>query len=383
MTDLCPHFGVCGGCASQDVPYDQQLAAKDAMIRAVVEPFAPTEIRPIAPSPDLWHYRNKMEFAFGGLKDAPPLLGLRRKGRFDLVVDLAECRILSPEAGPLLAAVRGWAAAEGLPTYHLKSHKGFLRYLAVREGKNSGERMVHLVTASGTAPKDSFLRAIDASGVRVDTVIWSVNPDLSDVAYGVVKEIWRGAGVITERLEGKPYVITPTGFFQTNTRATERLYGVVRDFVGEAETLVDMYCGAGTIGLFCADRVKRIVGVELHAPSVESARENARLQNNDRATFIVADAAVAVRDPGFRETWSHPGTVAVLDPPRPGLAPAVRELLLAAPPARWVYVSCNPKALATDLATLSAGFHVETVQAVDLFPHTPHVETVLLLKAKG
>lgn len=382
MSDLCPHFGACGGCASQDVPYDRQLSIKDALVREAVAASSPAEIRPILPSPDVWYYRNKMEFAFGGLKDGPVLLGLRRKGRFDRVEDLSECRILSPEAGRLLAAARGWAVTENLPTYHLKSHRGFLRYLAVREGKNTGERMVHLVTAAGEAPRDSFLAALDASGVRVDCVVWSVNPDLSDLAYGLQKAAWRGNGTITETLEGKPYVITPTGFFQTNTRGAESLYGVVREMIGKAGTLIDLYCGAGSIGLFCLDRAERLVGVELHGPSVESARENARRQGAARAEFIQSDAAAAIKDPRFQEAWNAPDAVAVLDPPRPGLAPALRQFLLDHPPARWVYVSCNPKALAVDLSVLSPVFAVDRVQAVDLFPHTPHVETAVLLRRK-
>lgn len=382
MTELCPHFGACGGCASQDVPYDRQLELKGDLVRETVAPFSPGEVRPCLPSPDLWFYRNKMEFAFGGLKDGPVLLGLRQKGRFDRIVDLEECRLLSPDAGRLLAAVRRWAVEENLPTYHLKSHKGFLRYLAVREGKNTGERMIHLVTASGEAPKESFLNALDAAGIRADTVVWGVNPGLSDVAHGTSQQIWRGEGAITETLEGKPFIVTPSGFFQTNTRATETLYGVVRDFMGEAKTLLDLYCGAGAIGLFCADRVRRLIGVELHGPSVECARENARRQGAAHADFIPSDAAVIVRDPRFRETWSCLDTVMVLDPPRPGLAPDVRRLLLESPPARWVYVSCNPKTLAADLAVLAPAFRVDAVQPVDLFPHTPHVETVLSLSRR-
>jgi 23S rRNA (uracil1939-C5)-methyltransferase len=380
---LCPHFGDCGGCASQDVPYAAQLAAKDALVRETLAPFSPGELRPILPSPDVFHYRNKMEFAFGGLKDEPPLLGLRRKGRFDRVVDLAECRLLSPEAGPLLAAVRRWATAEKLPTYHLKSHKGFLRYLVVREGKNTGRRMVHLVTAAGEAPKASFLQALDDSGVRVDTAVWSVNAGLSDLARGESSAVWRGDGTITEALEGKPYVITPEGFFQTNTRGAERLYGVVRDFVGSrVDALVDFYCGAGSIGLFCADRAGRVLGVELHAPSVQSARANAKLQGVSHAEFVAADAAAFARDPGLLALWGHPGTLAVMDPPRPGLAPEVRRLLVERPVSRWVYVSCNPKALSGDLAHLCSVYSVEAAQPVDLFPHTPHVETAVLLRKK-
>jgi 23S rRNA (uracil1939-C5)-methyltransferase len=324
-----------------------------------------------------------MEFAFGGLKDGPVLLGLRQKGRFDRVVDLSECRILSEDAGRLLAAVRRWAVAEKLPTYHLKSHRGFLRYLAVREGKNTGQRMVHLVTASGEAPGESFLAALDQEGLRVDTAVWSVNPDLSDVAHGVPKAVWRGPGTITEALEGKPYIVTPTGFFQTNTRAAEKLYGVVRDFIGRPDALIDFYCGAGAIGLFCADRAGKVLGVEVHGPSVESARANARAQAADRSEFVRADAAAFARDPSLLGLWESPGTVAVMDPPRPGLAPEVRRLLTEKPLSSWVYVSCNPKALAGDLAVLSGTYSVECVQPVDLFPHTPHVEAAVHLRRKS
>lgn len=365
------------------MPYDNQLAAKEAAVREVVAPFSPGEFRPILPSPDVWFYRNKMEFAFGGLKDGPVLLGLRQKGRFDRIVDLSECRILSPDARRLLAAVRGWAESEKIPTYHLKSHKGFLRYLVVREGKNTGERMVHLMTAAGEASKESFLAALDGSGVRVDTAVWSVNPELSDVARGVLKAVWRGPGTITETLEGKPYVVTLDGFFQTNTRAAERLYGVIREWAGAGETLLDLYCGAGTIGLFCAANFRRVVGVETHPASVESARENARRQGNERVEFHAMDVSSAVKEPWFAALWDDPGTTAVLDPPRPGLTPDLRRQLIERPPARWIYVSCNPKALAVDLAVLSDVFAVQSVQPVDLFPHTPHVETAVLLRRRG
>lgn len=381
--NICPHFGACGGCATQDQAYDRQLAHKETLVRTLTAPHAPEEFRPIVPSPDVFYYRNKMEFAFGGLKDAPPLLGLRQKGKFDRIVDLSECRLLSPEAGALLAAVRGWAAAEKLPTYHLKSHKGLLRYVVVREGKNTGERMVALVTAEGEIPGASFLAALDAAGVRVDTAVWMVNAGLSDVAYGEARALWRGKGTIDDRLGDKTFRVSPRSFFQSNTRGAEKLYGLVGEFLGEgADTLFDVYCGGGAIGLFLADRAKRVVGIESNPAAVDDARENAVVQGARHAVFHALDAATFAKDPAWVAQWTAPGAVAVMDPPRPGLQPDVRRLLLEHPVRRWVYVSCNPEALARDLSDLQPLYAVKTVQPVDMFPHTPHVETVVRLDLK-
>lgn len=383
---LCPHFGTCGGCATQNVPYDAQLAEKESRIRRVMQPFAPKEFDAIRPSPDVFYYRNKMEFAFGGLKDAPPLLGLRQRGKFDRIVDLMECRLLSPMAGALLGAVRGWVLREGLPTYHLKSHKGFLRYLVVREGKNTGQRMVVLVTADGELPRDRFVEAIQASGVPVDTVVWSVNAGLSDVAWGETRALLAGTGLIEDRLGSFTFRLSPRTFFQTNTRGAEVLYGLVRDGVregGRASTLFDIYCGSGSIGLFCADAADRVVGVELNPQAVADAQANAREFGISHGAFYAMDASAFAVSPQFQLLWTAPGAVAVMDPPRPGLSPEVRRLLLERPVQKWLYVSCNPESLARDLAVLASHYAVEKVQPVDLFPHTPHVETVVHLVRRG
>lgn len=392
--NICPHFGpcgrplgtpasACGGCATQDTPYEQQLARKETLVRTLLSSFEIGEFRPIVPSPDVFHYRNKMEFAFGGLKDAPPLLGLREKGKFDRIVDLSECRLLSPDAGALLAAVRGWAVAEKLPTYHLKSHKGLLRYVVVREGKNTGERMVALVTAEGEIRGDTLLAALDRAGVRVDTAVWMVNAGLSDVAYGEVRAVWRGRGWIEDRLGNKTFRVSPRSFFQSNTRGAEKLYDRVGEFLGEgADTLFDVYCGGGAIGLFLADRAKRVVGIESNPAAVDDARANAAAQGASHAAFHVLDAATFAKDPIWLGSWTASGAVAVMDPPRPGLQPDVRRLLTEHPVRRWVYVSCNPEALARDLTVLSPLYAIQTVQPVDMFPHTPHVETVVRLDLK-
>jgi 23S rRNA (uracil1939-C5)-methyltransferase len=382
--DLCPHFGVCGGCATQDQPYAQQVAAKEAMVRRVLQLFPVTTFLPMVSSPDECFYRNKMEFAFGGLKDAPPLLGLRQKGKFDRIVDLTECRLQSSEVGRLLASVRAWAVKENLPTYHLKSHRGFLRYLVVREGKNTGQRMVVLVTAEGEIPKESFLEALESSGARVDTVVWSVNAGLSDVAWGDERAVLKGPGFIEEKLGNLTFKISPRTFFQTNTRGAEQLYQIIKEALpSSSQTLFDVYCGSGSIGLFCADRVGKLIGVELNPQAVSDARANAMSFGVAHAEFHSLDASAFAKSQRFLECWNAPGAVAVMDPPRPGLSADVRKLLLDHPIAQWIYVSCNPEALARDLAVMMPTYHVQTVQPVDLFPHTPHVEIVVILQRQA
>lgn len=377
---LCQHFGDCGGCASQDVAYETQLAAKEAEVQRVVEPFKPQEFRPILASPGIFYYRNKMEFAFAG-NGGELQLGLRRQGRFNQVVNLKECLLLSPETGALLEAVRQWAIRENLTPYDLRFHQGFLRYLVVREGKNTGERLVCLVTAAGDLPEKSFLESL-AAVCRIDTVVWSVHDGLSDVARGARNTVLAGPGYIKDNLNDLTFHISPTAFFQTNTRGAETLYGVVRDYISQgADPFIDFYCGGGAIGLFCADRARRVLGVEIHPPAVEDARANAaRLGIN--AQFICADAAEFARSPELLREWTSPNAAVVMDPPRAGLAPAVKKLLCEHLVARWVYVSCNPRALAADLPILNDAYQIKSVQPVDMFPHTPHVETVLLLESR-
>jgi 23S rRNA (uracil1939-C5)-methyltransferase len=400
--------GACGGCATQDVPYAEQLAAKEARVRAVLAPFSPGRFAPIRPSPEPFYFRNKMEFAFHGASHGPGfpsapavapdrrmgsdgahaggnvVLGLRERGAFDRVVDLQDCRLLSPETPVLLEAVRRWAEREGVPAYRSKARAGFLRYLVLREGKNTGQRMVHLVTAPGEPAagwKESFLGALKETGVRADTVVWSVNETLSDVAFGSRSETLSGAGFITETLGGRAFRVSPTSFFQTNTRGAEILYKIIEDRLAPgAETLFDLYCGSGTIGLFCSGLFRRVVGVELHGPAVADAKANAAALGVP-AEFRELDAAKVPADAELGALWKGNAS-AVADPPRPGLQGPLRRLLVQFPLERWVYVSCNPDALAKDLPVLADAYDVESAEPVDLFPHTPHVETVVTFRKR-
>jgi 23S rRNA (uracil1939-C5)-methyltransferase len=261
--------------------------------------------------------------------------------------------------------------------------QGLLRYAVIREGKNTGERLLNIVAAPGEIPGEDLLNDLGIAGLRVDTLVSTVNAGLSDTARGETARVFKGSGAITETLKGLPFRISPGAFFQTNTRGAEILYDVIAQGVGDGiHTLLDFYCGAGSIGLYCADRIDRLVGVELSASAVEDARHNARLQGRTSAEFHAMDAARFRERDDLLSLWSAPGTGVVMDPPRPGLGKDVRRLLIERPVARWTYVSCNPRALAEDLPYLRSVYEILDVRPVDLFPHTPHVETVLLLRRR-
>ncbi len=352
------------------------------MVRQVVAPFAPKNFCSIAPSPEIYFYRNKVEFAFGSGPDNSLVLGLRQKGQFDAVVNLKECLLLSPDTPQLLDCMRTWALSQHLAPYNLRQHRGFLRYLVVREGKNTNQRMIHLVTAPGNFDKESLLKTLAVSGCRVDTVVWSVHAGVSDVAHGQTPQVLLGSGKIQEKLGNLTFEISPNSFFQTNTKGAEVLYGLARQMIPQADTLLDFYCGSGTIGLFCADLVKKVLGVEMNAQAVADAQANVLGLKINNAEFVCSDAASFVKDKDLLSLWQQPGTLVVMDPPRPGLQPGVRLLLRQHPLDYWIYVSCNPKALAVDLPLLREVYDLEIVQPVDLFPHTPHIETIVLFKKR-
>ncbi|HOW27405.1 MAG TPA: 23S rRNA (uracil(1939)-C(5))-methyltransferase RlmD [Elusimicrobiota bacterium] len=379
---LCRHFGACGGCLSQDVPYDIQLRQKEDGFRTLMDGLPLGAIHPILPSPDVFFYRNKMDFAFGWEK-GQLCLGLRRRNRFNWIVDLEECLLLSPETGLLLNGVRRWAHRSGLTPYHLKAHQGLLRYLSVREGKNTGQRMVHLITTSEPMDEAGFVDAVQSSGFPASTILHSVYDGLSDTAAATAQTPLTGEGAIEERIGPCRLRVPPGSFLQTNTHGAETLYGVARDALGPSvKTLVDLFCGAGSIGLFCAERCERILGYEIDPVSVDCARSNARLNNATQADYVLLDAGTLKDQPGIVEVVEATGTAVVADPPRPGLGRPLRQFLSEHPAERLIYVSCNPVSLKDDLLELTKSYSIDWIRPVDMFPHTPHLETVTLLRKK-
>lgn len=380
----CPHFGTCGGCSLQDKPYGAQLALKKDKVLAALSGLDGLPEPSVLGAPDQWNYRNKMEFSFGDVY--PPVegrwlkLGMKPKGRWYEILDLQECHLPSPEAAALLAAVRAWAEREKVPPYNSHKKEGVLRHLVLREAKNRPERLVLLVTTDGNVPKASFIEAVQGA-YPATTILLGANAKASDTAISDSLEVLTGTGYVTETLyfpDGAvDYRISPHSFFQTNTKGTEVLYGLLRSWVRELPetgTVLDLYCGGGGIALSLAGAARKVVGVELNPSAVADAKANAERNGFKNCEFYCA--AVELLLPALLDL--RPEAV-VVDPPRAGLhAKAVATLLDMAPPVIF-YVSCNPESLGRDLKPLTASYAVDRLVVVDLFPHTDHVETVVRL----
>ncbi|PIR15820.1 MAG: 23S rRNA (uracil(1939)-C(5))-methyltransferase RlmD [Elusimicrobia bacterium CG11_big_fil_rev_8_21_14_0_20_64_6] len=381
---FCRHFGTCGGCSLQDKPYEDQLALKKGKVLAALAGISGLPEPALVGAPDVWNYRNKMEFSFGDVY--PPVegewlkLGMKPKGRWYEIFNLEECRLPSPEAAKLLASVRAWAEREKVPPYNSHKKEGVLRHLVIREAKNRPERMVLLVTTNSQIPKPSFIEAVQRA-YPATTILLGSNAKASDTAISDSLEVLTGSGFITETLyfpDGAvDYRISPHSFFQTNTKGTEALYGLLRAWTRElpdASTVLDLYCGGGGIALSLAGAARKVVGVELNPSAVADAKANAERNGFKNCEFYCS--AVELLLPALLDL--RPEAV-VVDPPRAGLhAKAAATLLEMAPPVIF-YVSCNPESLARDLKILGAKYAVERLVVVDLFPHTDHVETVARL----
>jgi 23S rRNA (uracil1939-C5)-methyltransferase len=377
----CVHFPACGGCRFQDLAYEAQAQAKEAQVRDALERIARISsplLEPLVPAESPFHYRNKLEYSFTQMPDGPAL-GFHRAGRWDEVLEIERCWLTTELGNALRDVVRDWAREEHLTAYDQETHEGFLRHLVVREGRNTGQALVVLVTAAGELPDtDHFVDCLRRFP-EVRSVHWAVNDGVAEVTNVPTTLLW-GEEAIEEELAGLRFRIRPGAFLQTNTAMAESLYGVAVEYAGLSgeETVYDLYCGIGTIGLVLAGQALSVWGVETSEESVACAIENAELNGIANAAFFAGEVGRSVEE--LRERAGPPDVV-VVDPPRSGLAGrALREVgNLGAP--RLVYVSCNPTTLAGDLKTLVAeyGYRLERARPVDMFPHTPHVEAVALL----
>ncbi|GAB4241533.1 MAG: 23S rRNA (uracil(1939)-C(5))-methyltransferase RlmD [Acidobacteriota bacterium] len=395
----CRYFGVCGGCRLQNVAYEKQLEMKATQVRDLLERiggFADPAVAPVIPSPETYWYRNKMEFTFSNRRWLLPeeiagggelrkdfALGLHVPGRYDKVLNLEECFLQSETSARLVNRVREIALEQGWAPYDTLEHVGFLRNLVIREGQNTGERMVVLITRERDEAAMNFLaERLRSEFNDLTTFVNGVNSRRSPVAQGEEEFVHLGDGTIRDRLGELTFRITPGAFFQPNTLQAERLVEVIGEWARlEPRHLVfDLYCGIGSIGLSLAPKVRRVVGVESHAESVRLAILNARENGIENAEFRQGDALDALK-PDFLRRVGKPDVV-ILDPPRAGVHPDVVKALLRLKPPRIVYTSCNPATLARDLQLLAAAYELEGVQPVDMFPQTFHVECVAALQLR-
>ncbi len=402
--------GPCGGCKWQHVAYDAQLAMKRDLVESALVRFGGLDLAAhgVAVAPTLgadreegsggvYLYRNKMEFSFAAarwLTDAEiasgePFrrdfaLGLHAPGRFDRVLDLHECHLQSEWSARLVNGMRDLALTHGWAPWHIRDHTGFLRHLVIRQAAHTDDRMVNLVTNG----HDEERLAIVADWLRADfpeatTFVNTVHTGLAQTSFGEAVHAVFGSGVIRDKIGDHTFEIASNAFFQTNTRQAEKLYAVAAGMADLRPTdrLYDLYCGAGTISLFVADRVAQVVGVELIEEAVANARANAVTNGVGNATFVAGDM-LRLFTPAFVEKHGWPD-VLIVDPPRAGMHPKVVDQIAALAPERLVYVSCNPRTQADDLARLMAAapdYRITGVQPVDLFPHTHHIEAVVGLR---
>ena len=381
----CRHFGVCGGCRFQDLAYEVQLSEKerqvrDALVRIGRIPAPPLE--PIVPARSIFGYRNKLEYSFTAGDDGIEL-GFHRAGRWDEVVGIDECLLTTDLGNAIRLAVRDWAREERLEAYDQATGQGYLRHLVVREGRNTGQALVVLVTAPGDRIEAGYFVDVLRRFPAVRSIHWAVNDTPAEQTNLPTLLLW-GEEFVEEELLGLRFRVRPSAFLQTNSEMAAELYELARAFaeLDGSENLYDLYCGTGTIGLSLARDARHVWGLEISEEAVACAIENAELNGIENATFFAGNVGQTVEE--LRERAGEPDVV-VVDPPRAGLAGKALRRTGELGAERIVYVSCNPTTLASDVQVLRDEYGYELVRCrpVDMFPHTPHVESVSLLRRSG
>jgi 23S rRNA (uracil1939-C5)-methyltransferase len=378
----CKHYPECGGCRFQDLAYEAQVESKAAQVGDALRRIggiAEPPLEPIVPAEEIFHYRNKLEYSFTQTDDGPAL-GFHRAGRWDEILDIEYCWLTTDLGNAIRNAVRDWARADRLIAYDQAEHTGYLRHLVVREGRNTSQVLVQLVTGAGEKfDTGGFVDTLRAFS-EVRSIHWSVNDGPAEVTNLPTKLLW-GEDAIEEELGGLRFRVRPNAFLQTNTRMAEQLYRVAREFAAleGKETVYDLYCGIGTIGLTLARDALTVWGVDVSEESIACALENADLNGIGNAAFFAGNVGQVLEE--LHERAGDPDVV-VVDPPRAGLAGKALKRLGEIGAPRIVYVSCNPTTLAGDLKRLRSdyGYTLRRARPVDMFPHTPHVECVSLLE---
>lgn len=431
-TPFCQHFGVCGGCQWQMLPYQKQLEYKHQQVfdnLARIGKIELPELQPIIGAKEDKFYRNKLEFTFstkeftpypnpllkeretnsqpllkqeannntvslqslgcaedslpgGKVGMGPGALGFHAKGFFDKIVQIEKCWLQPEPQNEIRNALRDFAFERGYSFYNFREHKGLLRNLQFRIC-TTGEVMVNVVFGEDDKKsRAEILSFIDASFPGITTLLYTVNLKWNDSLYDQEPITYKGKGYVEEKLEDFRFKIGPKSFFQTNTAQGERLYQIAREFaeLNGTQTIYDLYCGTGSIGIFCSRGAKKIIGVEAIEAAVNDAKENATLNKISHAQFFTGDVIIVCNDDFFK-AHGKPDVI-ITDPPRAGMHQKLVEKILEIEAPIVIYVSCNPATQARDLALLDAKYKVTKVQPVDMFPHTHHIENVVQLKRK-
>lgn len=374
----CGHFDFCGGCSWQDLEYTKQLEIKTMHVNSCIERIGGLEnvkISEIMPSPDIFNYRNKMEFSFNVHPEQGFTLGLHKRNSYADIFDLNECHLPSPVYSEIVRWFREYVKRKQIPVYDVENHTGYMRFLVIRDAKNRNELMLNVVTNFGEF-KDAgtFVSEMTAQFPDITTIVHNENGQRSNIAVGEKETVLYGDGFITEQLCDKNFRIRANSFFQTNSKQAENLYQAAFDMLQpeKENKILDLYCGTGSIAICLANSVSEVVGVELVEDAITAANENAEINQCDNVTFVQSDVKEFMN--GLKEKKESFDAI-VTDPPRSGMHPKVLKRMIEMSPEKIMYISCNPATFARDAKVLSeAGYALPNVQPVDMFPHTRHIE---------
>jgi len=383
--DICKHFGTCGGCTYLDIPYQQELTQKEAALRETLGPHGHL-LEGIIPTPSQKGYRNKMELAFGDEgKDGNLAVGIRKRRSYYEVASLENCELIPDDFRKIALHTQSYFREAGETFFHRKRHTGNLRHLVLRRGEFTGEILICLSTTSklesSLSPLIAQLQQLSLDG-KIVGILQSLNDGVADVVKDNNIHVLYGQDHFRERICGLDFIVSAFSFFQTNSAGAEVLYGVVKDMAAQATTATslayDLYCGTGTIAQVLSPSFDKVLGIELNPSAIKAAGENARLNNITNCEFLAGDVLEVLQSANIGLT--NPDIV-VVDPPRNGLHPKALSKLIALSPPNLIYVACKPESLARDMTALvEAGYKPTRIVAVDMFPRTPHVEAIALLR---
>jgi len=399
---FCEHFGICGGCKWQMLPYQQQLIYKQNEVEQNLKRLGRINLPPVMPiigCDKNIRYRNKLEFTFSNRRyktweelragDATiagntnePALGFHVPKIFDKVIDIRTCHLMEEPANLIKNSIRAFALQKSYSYYDIKQHTGWLRTLIIRI-TTTGEVMVNICFGyDDEEERENLFQHLLKTVPSISTLLYTINPKRNDSLHDLQPVTWCGKGYITEQLEKFKFIIGSKSFFQTNSSQAEKLYQVTRDFASLTgnEVLYDLYCGTGSIGIFLSDMVRKIIGVEVIPEAIEDAKTNARLNNINHASFFAGDVVEICND-DFLMAQGKPDVV-ITDPPRAGMHEKLVKKILEMRPPVVVYVSCNTATQARDLQLLNQSYSVDKIQPVDMFPHTHHIENVVKLSLR-
>ncbi|MFN8264917.1 MAG: 23S rRNA (uracil(1939)-C(5))-methyltransferase RlmD [Chitinophagaceae bacterium] len=402
VTPFCAHFGLCGGCKWQMLPYDQQLVYKQREVEQNLKRIGRIElpvIEPIIGSAETQLYRNKLEFTFSNkryltreemkLRDLDPgreyddsALGFHVPKIFDKAIDIDTCYLQPEPSNAIRNFVRHFAKEHGFPFYDIKAHTGWLRTMIVRITTNQQVMLNITFGYEDVANRKLLYDALLKTFPQITTILYTINPKWNDSIHDLEPQVYYGNGYITENLEEFTFKIGPKSFFQTNTKQAEQLYRVTREFaqLTGKEVVYDLYCGTGSIGIFCSKGAAKVIGVEVIKEAIDDAYENAAMNHVKHASFFAGDV-IDICDDAFFAAHGRPDVI-ITDPPRAGMHEKLVKKLLEMEAPRIVYVSCNVATQARDLQLLNEKYEVERLQPVDLFPHTHHIENVAALRLR-